>query len=166
MDDPAIPQTDDPAAAPKRRRMGLHVPLPAVLVGLGLVSGPASAQIPVVARPDNYSVLPDTPTVLNVLGNDTLNNAAPTVFDGSPSHPLHGNVVAQLSVFVYTPEPGYRGPDFFKYCIRSVAPLSNSCTTVSLFVAPVPTVPALSGGALAGLSGVLGWLAMRLRRRA
>ena len=162
------PTSSTPTAAtpatPNPRRRGLTVPLPAVVVGLGLASAPAVAQIPVVARNDFYTVPPDTQSTLLVLANDTLNNVLPTTFYSIS--PTIGNAIAQTFSILYAPPPGYTGPASFRYCIRTGFPLSNSCATVSLLVAgPSTPVPALGGAALVGLSGVLGWLGMRLRRR-
>jgi hypothetical protein len=157
---------DDPMRAPKRRRAGLHAPVHAVVVGLGLAAGPVAAQPlpPVIARPDSYTIKPDLPAVLPVLGNDTFPNAAPLAFFGL-TKPLHGNVVAQAGMLVYTPAAGFTGTDTFRYCI-DVRFVGNSCATVSMLVpAPEVPVPAMAPFALAGLSGVLGWLGARARRR-
>ena len=157
------PPSQDPASKPRRR--GLTIPLPAVVVGLGLASAPSAAQVPVVARDDFYTVPMGVQSLLPVMGNDTLNNAFATTFL-SFTVPKPGNVVAQQFDLLFTPPPGFDGLLTFQYCIRSFVPLSNSCATVSLLVAaPATPVPALGGVALAGLSGVLGWLGMRLRRR-
>ena len=165
MDDTPPPQPARDDAPTGRRRKGLSVPLPAVVVGLGLASAPAVAQIPVVARDDVYVIPMNTSSVLPVMGNDTLNNAAPTFFD-SFSPPKGSNVVAQQFSLLFTPPNGFEGTLTFPYCIESFSPGTNSCATVTLIVgAPATPVPALGGAALVGLSGVLGWLGMRLRRR-
>jgi hypothetical protein len=156
---------DPPSNAPKRRRARLHVPLPAVVVGLGLASGPAAAApLPVIARPDSYTLRPDQSSVLTVLHNDTFPNGSPVVFQ-SLTKPEHGNVFVQQGTLVYTPFAGFTGSDAFRYCIGAPG-VGNSCAVVSLLVLepPVP-VPALATLALAGLSGVLGFLGVRGRRR-
>lgn len=152
------------SGVPRHRRATLHVPLPAVLVGLGLVSGPVAAQpITVITRPDGYSIPLGTPTLLPVLANDTISNVIPFQFFGITK--TVGNLVAQQAGLFYTPRPGFTGDDSFAYCVR-VGSFANSCTTVSLLVlGPTVPVPALSTAALAGLSGVLGWLGVRGRRR-
>lgn len=154
----------DTSGVPRRRRANLHVPLPAVLVGLGLVSGPVAAQpITVIARPDGYAIPLGTPTLLPVLANDTISNVVPFQFFGITK--TVGNLVAQQAGLFYTPRPGFTGDDSFTYCVR-VGSFANSCATVSLLVlGPTAAVPALSAAALAGLSGVLGWLGARGRRR-
>jgi hypothetical protein len=158
---------DEPAGAgPTRRRSGLHAPLHAVVVGLGLASGPVAAQpIPaIIARPDSLAVAPDVPSVLPVLHNDTFPNVFALTFFGL-TKPSHGNVFVQLGSLVYQPAPGYAGTDTFRYCIQAPS-VGNSCAIVSLLVpGPSVPVPAASPLALAGLSGVLGWLGMRGRRR-
>ncbi|HEY8244897.1 MAG: Ig-like domain-containing protein [Vicinamibacteria bacterium] len=80
-----------------------------------------------------------------------------------------GPANAQSWMLDYTPPPGFAGTDSFQYCIGGFfTPGSQTCATVyvnvSAYVHPEP-IPALGGFGLAGLSGVLGWLAMRLRRR-
>jgi hypothetical protein len=167
MDDTADPAANDRSPPARPRRRGLTAPLPAVVVGLGLASTPAAAQIPVVARPDFYTVPADMQTLLPVTSNDTLNNTNPTYFDRVDKPVPGGNAFAQQLQILFTPPTGYTGPASFLYCIESLGPLTNSCTTVQLLVqGPATPVPALGGAALVGLSGVLGWLGMRLRRRA
>ena len=164
MNDTAPPQPPEAVTAPKRRRKGLHVPLPAVLVGLGVVSGPIAAQPVSMVRPDFFSVPRDAINAfLPVLANDTLPNASASFFAAGPA-PI-GNVAAQFGGFRYTPPPGFTGPTSFAYCVVGIPP-ANACATVSLLVVgPQVPVPALSVAALAGLSGMLGWLGMRGRRR-
>jgi hypothetical protein len=81
-------------------------------------------------------------------------------------------VNAQSYMLDYVPNPGFVGLDSFQYCVDSFGrPGTQTCATVyvnvlpSIVSAPAP-VPAMGGYALMGLSGVLGWLALRLRRRA
>lgn len=169
MNDMPTPPSDstDRDASPRRRK-GLNVPLPAVVVGLGLASSPAVAQIPVVARDDAYLIPPDALAVLPVRSNDTVNNVAATFFTLPVIPPKGHNVVVQGFDLLYRPPNGFRGAASFDYCLQSVSPVSNSCATVILEVGE-PTaatpVPALGGAALLGLSGALGWLGVRLRRR-
>jgi len=80
-----------------------------------------------------------------------------------------GPANAQAWMLDYTPPAGFAGTDSFQYCIGGFFTQgSQTCATVyvnvSAYVPPEP-IPALGGLGLAGLSGVLGWLAMRLRRR-
>ena len=164
MDDTVDPDANDPSPTPRPRRRGLTSPLPAVVVGLGLASTPAAGQVQVVARPDFYTVAAGTQALLPVLANDTLDNALPTTFYGV-SGPGIVNVLPFVGIVFMAPA-AYSGTLSLNYCIRSHS-FNNSCTTVQLLVAePAAPVPALGGVALAGLSGVLGWLGMRLRRRA
>ena len=170
MDDVSPPQPSETAAAPKRRRKGLHVPLPAVVVGLGLASGAAVGQVPqVIARDDAYSVPAFTAVTLPVMANDTVNVFAFTyIYAFSP--PAHGfaNVLAGMQALVYQGHPGFRGVDSFDYCIvaQGGGPQTNCATvTLSVGLTEVAQVPALGGLALAALSGALGWLGMRGRRR-
>lgn len=170
MDDATPPQDPETAAAPRRRRKALHVPLPAVVVGLGLASGAAVGQVPqVIARDDGYSVPAFTNVTLPVMANDTVNVFAFTfIYAFTP--PAHGfaNVLSGMQSLVYQGNPGFRGVDTLDYCIvaQGGGPQTN-CATVTLFVGvnDAPPVPALGGIALAGLAGALGWLGMRGRRR-
>jgi hypothetical protein len=165
MDDSTNQAPDGPDGPLKRRRTGLTVPLPAVLVGLGLATGPAVAQAQVdVALGDFFHVPSDVASFLPVTANDTFVGNT-FVFCGPAPNPLHGNVSAKGSQLVYVPDAGFVGTDTFQYCARS-GPLCNACATVTLAVGEVPSaVPALSSVAIAGLSGALGWLGLRARRR-
>ena len=168
MDDATPPQSSN-TAAPKRRRKGLHVPLPAVVVGLGLASGAAVGQpAQVIARNDSYAVPMFTLATLPVMVNDTINAFAFT-FISSFTPPAHGfaNVVASQQALFYRGNDGFRGVDSFGYCIRAQGSTQSNCATVTLLVGltDLPQVPALGGMALAALSGALGWLGMRGRRR-
>ena len=113
MDDATPPQHPETAAAPRRRRKALHVPLPAVVVGLGLASGAAVGQVPqVIARDDAYSVPAFTAVTLPVMANDTVNVFAFTfIYAFTP--PAHGfaNVLSGMQSLVYQGNPGFRGVD-------------------------------------------------------
>jgi hypothetical protein len=146
----------------------------------------------VFATDDFYATTRDTPLFnLRVLANDAFNAdtlevsrllheqafgtatvspssaggfgtwGPPTVVPSGPSN-------ASAWMIDYAPPPGFVGVDRFQYCIGNFyQPGTQTCATVFVNVAPPPAVPvpALGGAALAGLSGALGWLAMRLRRR-
>lgn len=162
MNETPIPH-DAPATPARPRRRGLIAPLPAVVVGLGLASSPALAQ-PFQARTDAFTIPGDLAAFLPVLANDTFPNALPAVFPTRLPFP-GGNVAAQIGGFLFTPPPGYTGPVDFAYCIQGGAP-PIACANVYIDVhGPDVPIPALSGAALAGLSGALAWLGMRLRRR-
>jgi len=163
MDDPK-PHEHETAATPARpRRRGLIAPLPAVVVGLGLASGPAVAQS-LQARPDAFTIPADAAAFLPVLANDTFPNAFPLVLLTRLPAPV-GNAVAQIGGFLFTPPPGFAGPVDFAYCIQGGKPPAACANVFVIVQGPDVPVPALSGAALAGLSGVLGWLGLRLRRR-
>lgn len=145
----------------RKRRASLFVPVPAALMGLGLLSAaPVAPAQPVVARDDGFRVLPDTVASLPVLDNDTLPNAK--VFVVLQTAPSVGNVIAQGTWFDFVPPPGFVGATSFRYCIT---PPGNACALVSLTVGPPATVPALGAAGLAGLAGMLGWLGVRRSRR-
>lgn len=149
----------------------------------------------IVATDDHYTTLENKPLrKLQVLANDTFDPRhlsvnrllAEQAIGGTPSvspHSLGNYGVSPLNVapvppvnalsymLDYVPAPGFTGVDHFQYCIDDVTrPGTQTCATVyvnvlpNLFSAPSP-VPATGGLALAGLSGILGWLAFRLRRR-
>jgi hypothetical protein len=164
MDDPPPVEHESAAAPPGPRRKGLIVPLPAVVVGLGLASGPAVAQS-FHARPDTYTIPADAAAFLPVLANDTSPNAFPLVFLSRLPSP-GGKAVPQAGGFQFAPPPGFTGTVDFAYCIQGGSPPSACANVFVIVQGPDVSVPALSGAALAGLSGVLGWLGLRLRRRA
>jgi hypothetical protein len=161
MDEPPPLDRKTAATPPKPRRSGLIAPLPAVVVGLGLASGPAVAQS-YVARPDAFTIPADATTFLPVIANDTYPNALPQAIVFNPPFP-GGNAVGQPGGFLFTPPPGFDGQIRFSYCIQG-APFACANVVVEVHAPGVP-IPAVSGAALAGLSGVLGWLGLRLRRR-
>lgn len=161
MDDTPNPH-DAPAIPAKPRRRGLIAPLPAVMVGLGLASGPAGAQ-PIQARPDAFTIPSGAQSFLPVLANDTFPNASAFVFPVGPPIP-GGNVFAGNGGLRFLPPSGYVGQITFPYCINGGSPPA-ACANVALLVLGPEPIPAMSGAALAGLSGVLAWLGLRLRRR-
>ena len=143
-----------------------------------------------VASDDAFTTRQDTPLRnLRVLANDTFNPLSLAI-SRLLSEQAAGDVVvspdsggglgtfqpvsfppapvnANAWMLDYTPPPGFVGTDSFQYCIGSLsASGTQTCATVFVEVLPAATpVPALGGFALAGLSGVLGWLGTRLRRR-
>jgi hypothetical protein len=141
-------------------RAGVCLPLPAVLMGLGLMaSPPAAAQG--VAVDDHYT----TPfnTVLsgvNVTTNDLLvGNSTVQVFQ--LDSPAHGSVVMQQSgAFQYTPQPGFQGVDTFRYDLVNDG---NSIAQVFISVG-AQSVPGLGAAGIAALSAGIAALAMRRRR--
>ena len=170
MDDATPPQPPETATEPRRRRKGLHVPLPAVVVGLGLASGSAVGQVPqVIARNDFYAVPSFTLTTLPVMANDTVNAAAFTfIYAFTPPANGFANVLAGMQTMIYQGNPGFQGVDTFNYCIVAQGGgIQTNCATVTMNVGlnDATPVPALGGLALAALSGALGWLGMRGRRR-
>jgi hypothetical protein len=148
-------------ARDKPLRAGAYLPLPAVLMGLGLMaSPPAAAQG--VAVDDHYS----TPfnTVLsgvNVTANDFLvGNATVQVFQ--LDSPAHGSLVMQPNgAFQYTPQPGFQGQDTFRYDLVNG---SNSVAEVFISVG-AQSVPGLGAAGIAALSAGIAALAMRRRRK-
>ncbi len=149
----------------------------------------------IVATDDHYTTLENKPLrKLQVLANDTFDPnrlsvnrlLAEQAIGGTPSvspHSLGNYGISPLAIpptppvnalsymLDYVPSPGFTGVDHFQYCIDDFTrPGTQTCATVYVNVlpnfhsAPSP-VPATGGLALAGLSGVLGWLAFRLRRR-
>ena len=145
-------------SAPSKAAM--HVPLPAVLVGLGLLSAAGVGHAAAVN--DHYSVaFGQTLSGVNVTDNDSLNNSSVQVIE--IVGPSHGNAVLESSgALTYTPNPGYRGNDSLFYELNNAGTsFANVFITVS---APVP-VPGLAPAAIAALSAGIAGLALRRRRK-
>lgn len=150
----------------------------------------------IIASDDHYTTTQGRALhKLQVLANDTFNPDALSVsmllaaqaiggtpgvspkslgnYGNSALNKLPAPPVNALSYMLdYVPNPDFVGVDHFQYCVDSFGrPGTQTCATVyvnvlpSIVSAPAP-VPAMGGYALMGLSGVLGWLALRLRRRA
>lgn len=157
-------ETSDGKRAGPRVRSRLHSPIPAVLVGLGLISASPGASAAVAVN-DHYRTAADTPLAgLTVLANDQFANVVPriaTLFGADFGSVSFGD--AFLTTVDYAPPQGFGGVDRFRYCISDR--LGNACAEVFIQVGDPRPVPALGGLALAGLAGVLGSLGMRLRRR-
>ena len=154
-----------PALAPpsaRRANPAVHLPLPAVLVGLGLMASPPAAAQSGVAVADQYSTPVNTVlSGFNVTSNDLLvGNATVQVFTTVP--PQHGNLLMQPNgAFTYTPQAGFEGVDQFRYDLVN---LGNSLAEVTITVG-AHDVPGLGGAALGALSAGIAALAMRRRRK-
>ena len=170
------PLPDSPAPESNSSH-GLRIPLPAVMVGLGLLMGgahtTAEASVPV---DDSYTTLQDT--VLsgqNVTANDTWGSNTYTttvVTDVS-----HGTLSLQTNgVFTYTPAAGYVGTDTFTYKLTegNLTYLPNGIAQVTISVVPPPpppppaaplAVPGLGPAGIAGLSAAVALLGAQRRRR-
>ncbi|MFZ0324951.1 MAG: Ig-like domain-containing protein, partial [Actinomycetes bacterium] len=96
---------------------------------------------PPVAAGDSVSLFQDTPTVIDVLGNDSDADGDPLVTNVL-SAPSHGSVVLNPDGTVtYTPDPGYIGPDSFSYEACDPASACDSATvTISVVDLPEPPV--------------------------
>ncbi|WP_425669859.1 tandem-95 repeat protein [Vibrio owensii] len=89
---------------------------------------------------DSADIVEDTPTVLNVLGNDTFEGQSPVVTVESGDGPTNGNVVVNDDgTITYTPDQDYNGADEFTYTVTSGG--VTETTTVSLNVTPVNDKP-------------------------
>lgn len=146
-------------SAPSKAAM--HVPLPAVLVGLGLLSAAGVGHAAAVN--DHYSVVAGTTlSGVNVTDNDSLspNSSVQVIEIVGPSH---GNaLLASDGELTYTPNPSYRGNDSLYYALNNAGTsFANVFITVS---DPVP-VPGLTPAGIAALSAGIAGLALRRRRR-
>ncbi len=159
-DDPSKPVCEDDAAPGRSAgRPALHVPLPAALIGLGLMAAPVASQAQAVN--DHYATPMNTVlSGVNVTANDVIGNAtAETYVIGTG--PQHGTAMLDIGgALTYTPSPGYRGPDAFQYLLT----WDNSTATVFVDVGTT-SIPALSPLALAALSAGVAGLAFSRRRR-
>jgi uncharacterized protein (TIGR03382 family) len=93
------------------------------------------------AAADTATIVEDTPTAIDLLGNDTgLGDGPITVTITTP--PEHGEVVVNGDGTVtYTPDPDYHGPDTFAYTVTD-ADGQTSTATVTLDVTSVSDTPA------------------------
>lgn len=100
-------------------------------------------QLPPVARPDHFLVLPDSVTDLDVLANDSDENADPIQVGAIPQPPAFGTAVIVAGELVrYTPNPGFFGNDSFTYTATDGG--GSSTTAVSVHV-PDPDSPPAAG---------------------
>ncbi|MFW0998386.1 tandem-95 repeat protein [Vibrio parahaemolyticus] len=89
---------------------------------------------------DSTNVVEDTPTIINVLGNDTFEGKDKVVSLDTNNGPANGTVSVNPDGSVtYTPNENYHGADNFTYIVTSGG-VSES-TTVSVDVTPVNDAP-------------------------
>ncbi|HHY0576655.1 TPA: tandem-95 repeat protein [Vibrio parahaemolyticus] len=89
---------------------------------------------------DSTNVVEDTPTIINVLGNDTFEGTDKVVSLDTNNGPANGTVSVNPDGSVtYTPNDNYHGADSFTYIVTSGG-VSES-TTVSVDVTPVNDAP-------------------------
>ncbi|EKL9959727.1 tandem-95 repeat protein, partial [Vibrio parahaemolyticus] len=89
---------------------------------------------------DSTNVVEDTPTIINVLGNDTFEGKDKVVSLDAENGPKNGTVIVNNDGTVtYTPNDNYHGTDSFTYIVTSGG-VSES-TTVSVDVTPVNDAP-------------------------
>ncbi|OUJ40555.1 RTX toxin, partial [Vibrio parahaemolyticus] len=91
-------------------------------------------------KADSTNVVEDTPTIINVLGNDTFEGKDKVVSLDAENGPKHGTVtVNNDGTVTYTPDDNYVGKDTFTYVVTSGG-VSES-TTVTVNVTPVNDKP-------------------------
>ncbi|HBC0001483.1 tandem-95 repeat protein [Vibrio parahaemolyticus] len=89
---------------------------------------------------DKATVVEDTPTIMNVLGNDTFEGKDKVVSLDAENGPQNGTVtVNNDGTVTYTPDDNYVGKDTFTYVVTSGG-VSES-TTVTVNVTPVNDKP-------------------------
>ncbi|WP_434069093.1 tandem-95 repeat protein, partial [Vibrio campbellii] len=89
---------------------------------------------------DSADIVEDTPTKLDVLGNDNFEGDAPVVTVEAGHEPTNGTVVVNDDgTITYTPNQDYNGPDQFTYTVSSGG--VTETTTVTLNVTPVNDKP-------------------------
>ncbi|EPN5212502.1 tandem-95 repeat protein [Vibrio parahaemolyticus] len=89
---------------------------------------------------DSADVVEDTPTIINVLGNDTFESTDKVVSLDAENGPKNGTVIVNNDGTVtYTPDDNYVGEDTFTYIVTSGG-VSES-TTVSVDVTPENDAP-------------------------
>ncbi|WP_165384441.1 tandem-95 repeat protein [Vibrio parahaemolyticus] len=106
------------------------------------VSQPVDFTVaPVVdIKADSTNVVEDTPTIINVLGNDTFEGKDKVVSLDAENGPKNGTVtVNNDGTVTYTPDDNYVGKDTFTYVVTSGG-VSES-TTVTVNVTPVNDKP-------------------------
>ncbi len=147
-------------ASENKSMSGLRVPLPAVLMGLGMLASASqlAKAAPSLAVDDNYVVQANSVlSGVNVVDNDSLGNSYSIIALSPPSHGVA--ILDSFGNLTYTPTSGFAGADSFLYIDQN----SNSSAQVNILVSPTP-IPALKPAALAGLAGLLAFFGLRRRR--
>ncbi|HHG3187024.1 TPA: tandem-95 repeat protein [Vibrio parahaemolyticus] len=91
-------------------------------------------------KADSTNVVEDTPTIINVLGNDTFDGDDKVVSLDTNNGPANGTVSVNPDGSVtYTPNDNYHGADSFTYIVTSGG-VSES-TTLNVDVTPVNDAP-------------------------
>ncbi|MBM4889014.1 tandem-95 repeat protein, partial [Vibrio parahaemolyticus] len=91
-------------------------------------------------KADSTNVVEDTPTIINVLGNDTFEGDGKVVSLDTNNGPANGTVSVNPDGSVtYTPNDNYQGTDSFTYIVTSGG-VSES-TTVNVDVSPENDAP-------------------------
>ncbi|WP_045420928.1 Calx-beta domain-containing protein, partial [Vibrio jasicida] len=89
---------------------------------------------------DSADIVEDTPTILDVLDNDSFEGQSPVVSVKAGNGPANGSVVVNDDgTITYTPNQDYNGADEFTYTVTSGG--VTETTTVSLNVTPVNDKP-------------------------
>ncbi|MFV8433698.1 tandem-95 repeat protein, partial [Vibrio owensii] len=89
---------------------------------------------------DSADIVEDTPTILDVLDNDSFEGQSPVVTVESGDGPTNGSVVVNNDgTITYTPDQDYNGSDEFTYTVTSGG--VTETTTVTLNVTPVNDKP-------------------------
>ncbi|MEF1304325.1 tandem-95 repeat protein, partial [Vibrio owensii] len=89
---------------------------------------------------DSANIVEDTPTILDVLGNDSFEGQSPVVSVEAGNGPTNGSVVVNNDgTITYTPDQDYNGSDEFTYTVTSGG--VTETTTVTLNVTPVNDKP-------------------------
>ncbi|MCS0431802.1 tandem-95 repeat protein [Vibrio diabolicus] len=89
---------------------------------------------------DSADVVEDTPTIINVLGNDTFEGTDKVVSLDADNGPKNGTVIVNNNGSVtYTPDDNYVGKDTFTYVVTSGG--VSEFTTVEVNVTPVNDAP-------------------------
>jgi hypothetical protein len=93
-----------------------------------------------IANADAFTLAEDTPTVLDVLANDSNLYVPATI--ANFTQPSHGQVsLTPTNTLLYVPATNYFGPDSFSYQARNADGHVTSSTSVSLTITPVNDAP-------------------------